>query len=349
MTYTTSRRRTINVLLSISIGLVIIAAAAYFYISSALFSVAIEQKDLKINIPPGTSIAKSIELFDNENVMQPVWLFDLIARFVAGQYDKSIKAGYYKFPVGLSNIDILKSLFTGEYLYFQRVTFPEGIGYRRFASILQKRLKLDSAEFVRIACSDSLLQARKIPAKSIEGYLNPATYSFNMDISISEVIDELLNSQDKLWKKEFSRAAANANKSRHQILTMASIVEAESPNADERPQVSGVYWNRISRNMLLQADPTVQYAINEKRRVLYADLQSTNLYNTYKYAGLPPGPINSPSISSIAAAINPDKHKYLFFVAIGDGSGRHNFGKTFDEHKRFVRQYRERLRKDKKR
>jgi len=119
----------------------------------------------------------------------------------------------------------------------------------------------------------------------------------------------------------------------HQILTLASIIEAETPVISERKRVSGVFHNRLKKKMPLAADPTIQYALGtHKKRLLYSDLEVDSPYNTYKNAGLPPGPINSPSYSSIEAALTPEVHNYLFFVAKGDGSNTHNFAKNYDEH-----------------
>lgn len=317
------------------------------YVVSVINDEAVSGNDLKVNIPNGSGINKSIDILADNDALRPAWMFKIAATFASTKFDKTIKAGIHKFPVGITNIELLRALFTGDYLYYKRITFPEGIGLKRFASIAQRRLNLDSSKFMQLAFSDSICSARGIQAKSLEGYLHPATYSFDLDINELQLIDVLLDAHNKVWKDKFEAKANAVNKDRHTILTIASIIEAESPISDERPRVSGVYWNRIARGMFLQADPTVLYAVGEQRRVLYADLKIDNPYNTYKYAGLPPGPINSPSISSIQSAIEPEKHNYLFFVAIGDGSMRHNFAKNFDEHRRFVRSFRENIKKGK--
>lgn len=131
--------------------------------------------------------------------------------------------------------------------------------------------------------------------------------------------------------------------SRHQVVTLASIVEAETPVLEERPRVAGVYINRLEKGMLLQADPTVQYALNKFSRLTYSDLNYDSPYNTYRYAGLPPSPINSPSKSSIDAVLNYEKHNFIYFVAKGDGSGLHNFARTYEEHLKNVSLYRKNI------
>lgn len=327
----------------ISLPLLIIFILAY--IAYSLFDKPIESSYVKVKIPNGATVSQSISFMNDNDALKPKWLFSLVAKLADAKYNSTIKAGLHKLPGSLSNLDLLKALFTGEYLYNKRITFPEGISYKRFASILSHHLEIDSTDFVNLCISDSLLNARNISAKSVEGYLHPATFSFDLDISASDAIDKLLDASEIVWQERFSSKQLPNGMNKHQVLTLASIVEAESPVADERPRVAGVYINRLNKNMLLQADPTVQYALGAKKRVLYADLNIDNPYNTYKYQGLPPGPINSPSVSAIDAVFNYERHNYLFFVAVGDGSGRHNFARNFDEHRRFVSIFRKNVRK----
>ncbi len=335
----------VKLLLSLILAIILIIAGAGLYVYSTINSVAVEQEDLRVTVPKGTSIAAAVAILAKEGALAPQWLFEKIAVVASKQYGKTVKAGYHRFPKGITKIELLRGLFSGEYFYYQRVTFPEGITYNRIASIAMRRMGLDSIEFVRYAKNDSLLKARNIPTSSIEGYLHPSTYDFPMDANIQDVVDIMLNAQDKLWNEKFTAQAKSIGKSRHEVLTLASIVEAESPVPDERARVAGVYLNRLAKGMLLQADPTVQYAIGVRRRVLYADLKIEHKYNTYVYAGLPPGPINSPSEHSIYATLHPEQHNYFFMVAVGDGSGRHNFAKNYDEHLRYVRQFRQNARR----
>jgi UPF0755 protein len=181
-----------------------------------------------------------------------------------------------------------------------------------------------------------LLKARNIKAKSLEGYLMPDTYEFFMESPPKIMIDRMLDNHYRFiskYKDEIKKIGLN----NHDITTLASIIEAETPVKDEKSIVSGLYHNRINLGWMLQADPTVQYAIGEKRRLLYDDLKINHPYNTYKIIGLPPGPINNPGKDAIYAAIFPEKHDFLYMVAVGDGSGKHNFGTNFSQHQQNIR------------
>jgi UPF0755 protein len=220
------------------------------------------------------------------------------------------------------------------------VTFPEGITVNRFSAILKKNLGVDSLEFITLANSDSLLNAWNIGAPSFEGFLKPDTYEFYWQQPAIDILRFLVQQQNKLWQEKFASRALQQGKSRLEILTLASIVEAETPRPEERARIAGVYHNRLEKGMKLEADPTVQYSIGETRRLRYKDLEYKDIYNTYVHTGLPPGPINSPSASSIEAALNPEENSYYFFCAKGDGSNTHSFATSASEHAVNVLQYR---------
>ena len=208
---------------------------------------------------------------------------------------------------------------------------------RQFASIAQAKADIDSVEFMAYCQSDTVL--RRYGVEHIEGYIMPDTYNVFWKHNPQELVERLLTAQNKIWSN-YEAEARRQGRSRHEILTLASIIEAEAVVAKERKRIAGVYMNRLQRNMKLDADPTVQYAVGGKKRLLYADLQSDNPYNTYKFKGLPPGPINSPSAASIEAALFPEKHSFLYFVAKGNGSGEHNFSTNYAQHTHYVAQYR---------
>ena len=203
-----------------------------------------------------------------------------------------------------------------------------------------QQLGIDSAEFIELAHKDSLLKHHQIKGNSLEGYLMPDTYNFYWKQNPHEIISKLLDVQLSFWNETCFEKAQKQSLSKHQILTLASIIEAEAIVDEERPIISGVYHNRLKKGMNLAADPTVQYALGKSKRLLYSDLKIDNPYNTYRFSGLPPGPINCPSRKSIQAAIQPSKHNYYFFVALGDGSGKHVFSETAIQHMKAVQSYR---------
>jgi UPF0755 protein len=300
-------------------------------------------KPVKVNIPKGSGTNRIAEILFQEKIAEPKSLFSIYLKYLSFVDKRYLKAGVYLFPAKLTVSEVIESIFSGKYLYIAKVTFPEGIGYKQFASILKSSALIDSVKFVELATSDSLLKSRGIPSNSVDGYLLPETYEFYIESKAKDVLDKLLDYHKKMFDRINSIATNNAKLTKHETLTLASIVEAETPDDDERSRVAGLYLNRISKKMLLQADPTVAYFLNGKKRLLYDDLKIDNLYNTYKYYGLPPGPINNPGTKSIRAALNPESHNYIYMVSIGDGSFRHNFSENYATHNTYVREYRRRI------
>jgi UPF0755 protein len=178
-----------------------------------------------------------------------------------------------------------------------------------------------------------------IDAKSLEGYLLPADYEWYERSSAEEVLKSLCYSFKNFFTDSLVERTSEIGFTVHEVLTLASIIKGETDKVDEMPRISGVYHNRLRIGMKLQADPTVQYLLkNGWRRLTYKDLEIDSPYNTYKYFGLPPGPINNPGRDAILAALYPEKNKYLYFVA--DGNGGHTFAETLAGHNKNVINYR---------
>ena len=332
------RKKKLLVIIPSVILLVMLAFSIYCY--EKITSKIDATESIELTIGNNSGINEIIRKLNEQNLLKPNWFFSVVARGYAYATGKFIFAGVHKFPASLTQGELIVALFSGKNLLVTKITFPEGITVKRFASILQKQMNIDSAYFVQLCNSEEFIKKLEIDADNLEGYLMPATFNFFVDITPEKIIETLVQEQKKVWEK-YENDAQKIGFNYHQTLTLASIIEAETPVIDERKLVSGVYHNRLKKGMLLQADPTVQYALGtQKKRLLYSDLEIDSRYNTYKYAGLPPGPINSPSSSSIEAAVNPEESDYLFFVAVGDGSNRHNFSKTFDEHQQQVENFR---------
>ncbi len=294
-----------------------------------------------INIERNQSVDKIIDELNENGILTPAFIMKPALKIYIKLSHRKVYAGSYKFAPESKHIDVFNAIIRGEQNNMVKVTFPEGMTVRQFAKIISKNLNIGEEKFIEIANADSIIKAKNIPINNIEGYLYPATYTFAANQSAEDVLFTLLDEQDKLWNNaNFKSRLEQTGKSKHEILTLASIIEAETPVIEERRRIAGVYVNRLNQNMRLEADPTVQYATGEKRRITYADLDVNHKYNTYRNYGLPPGPINNPSKESIDAAMNPESHNFLFFVAVGDGSGRHNFSTNFTQHKRYVGEYR---------
>ncbi|ASQ91510.1 aminodeoxychorismate lyase [Prosthecochloris sp. GSB1] len=252
---------------------------------------------------------------------------------------RNIKPGRYTIPPGHSNYSLLAYLH-GHPQDEERITIPEGLRKERVAAIVSSRLDIDSLSFMRAATDSALLSSLDLQANGIEGYLFPGTYNFAWASTPEEVITFLVGRYRTFLTDSLRALARKQGLNEHDMLTLASIVEAETPLDGEKPLIAGVYLNRLKKNMRLQADPTVQYALGgaNPRRLLYKDLAIDSPYNTYRHGGLPPGPIGSPGALAILAVLKPEKTSYLYFVA--DGKGGHRFARTISEHASNVRQYR---------
>lgn len=286
----------------------------------------------RVIIPKGASLRVAADSLAAHDVIGSTRLFRLFARMTGAE--TTIKPGTYQFAAGAGYRDVLDALVTGRGL-MATVVIPEGFDVRDIAPVLAKALRVPE-DSVRAAVTDTAWQRElDVPVPSLEGYLFPATYTFPEGTSARDAVNAMVERFLDVWKPEWDARLKAMSISRHDAITMASIVEKEARKAEERPLISAVYWNRVKKRMLLQADPTVQYALpRHVERVLYKDLEVESKYNTYKYPGLPPGPIASPGEASIAAALAPADVPYLFFVARADGS--HEFTETFAQHSKAI-------------
>lgn len=298
-----------------------------------------------VYIPTSSSASRVTAILGREAIVRYPSLMRGVLEAVSRVTRKPMHRGSYRFSPGDTHWSVVRAMVFGDGVLTVRVTFPEGITARRFASIVQAKLGSDSVAFMRLIYEDSLRIANDIPVNTLEGYLMPDTYDFYFKQPACEVLDRLLREQRSVWNTRFEKmytsSTLSKSMSKHRVLTLASIVESETSVNSERARVAGVYLNRLRLGMKLAADPTVQYALGgEARRLLYKDLEFDNPYNTYKYAGLPPGPICSPSAASIEAVLNAEVHSYLYFCALGNGSGMHAFAVTGTDHAKNVARYR---------
>jgi UPF0755 protein len=276
------------------------------------------------------------KLYDN-GIIKNKFLFKIVAKIFGAE--NQIKAARFKIKNGLSYIDLVELLVNGPADYLKSIKIYEGSTLNNIATMLNQEVKIDTADFFSLSYDEVFLKSLNINANSLEGYLMPGRYFVYENSSAQEVIKILNNQLNEFWNDSMNIQAQKLKLDKHKVLTLASIIEGETNNTDEMRIISAVYHNRLKKGMKLQADPTVQYALNGKwRRLYYKDLKVDSPYNTYKYFGLPPGPINNPSKEAILAALYPADVDYFFFVA--DGSGKHKFAKTYQEHLNNVREYR---------
>ena len=267
------------------------------------------------------------------------------------KYLLNIKAGKYEIKKGFNNKEIINSLRFNNIPV--RVTFNNLERIENLASRISKFIEADSLSLMNSFFDPNFLTENNLNSESIFSIFLPNTYEFYWNTTANEFRDKMLSQYNSYWTESKKEKARLLNLSPIEVSVLASIVQRETPKVDERPTISGVYYNRLKKNMKLQADPTVVYTIKQKkgfdtkiRRVLYKDLKIKSPYNTYLNRGLPPGPIYMPDFSSIEAVLNLENHNFLFFVADVKRPGYHIFAKTNREHNKNKRQYTNWLRKN---
>ena len=290
----------------------------------------------RVIIPRGATFAEAADSLSRANLVGWRKMFRLYARVTGG--DRHIKPGTYLLRHGTPWKDIISALHGGHGLV-NTITIPEGYTISQITPLLARTLKVP-VESVQAAVRDTALLARlDVPNPTLEGYLFPDTYAFPLGTTASQAVREMVYDFERRWKPDWDAKAADLKINRNDLVTMASIVEREARVPEERPVIAAVYYNRLRKGMLLQADPTVQYALGHHvGRVLYKDLAVASPYNTYIHKGLPPGPVASPGVASLAAAANPANVPYLYFVASRDG--HHEFRMTLQEHTSAIREVR---------
>ncbi len=290
----------------------------------------------RVIIPRGASFADAADSLSNAKLIGWRKMFRVYARLTGG--DRKIKPGTYLLRHGTPWSDIVSALHGGHGLV-NTITIPEGYTISQIVPLLSRTLKVPE-DSVQAAVRDTSLLARlDIPSPTLEGYLFPDTYAFPIGTTARQAVHEMVYDFERRWKPEWNARAESLQVNRNDLVTMASIVEREARLPEERPVIAAVYYNRLRKGMLLQADPTIQYALGHHvGRVLYKDLTVESPYNTYVHKGLPPGPVASPGVASLNAAANPASVPYLYFVASPDG--HHEFRMTLDEHASAIRQVR---------
>lgn len=309
---------------------ILAAVAAGIWFDRALHAMRVMPENTLMFVAPGSGVAKIARDLEAQGFVDNTLVFELGARYLQTRYPArgGLKAGEYQVPAVASTRDILRQLMAGS-TFQRRLTVPEG---------------LMSVEIVALVNAAEALEG-EITDIPPEGSLLPETYHYTRGTQRAQLLERMQRAMEAavkdLWEK---RAEGLPLKTPEEAVIFASIIEKETSVPAERPRVSGVFVNRLRKGMKLQTDPTVIYALTQGkerlgRPLLRRDLQNVDSpYNTYKYEGLPPGPIANPGYASLAAALNPEEHDYIFFVA--DGTGGHAFAKTLAEHNRNVAQWR---------
>jgi UPF0755 protein len=288
---------------------------------------------LRVVVPEGATLGQVVDTLAARGIVRGSAIFELYAR--ARGAAPQIKAGHYALPAPSSWASVVRRLTRGEVLT-EPMTVPEGFTLAQIAPRIARASGVPEPSAAALLASEELAAELGVPGPGLEGYLFPDTYLFASGVPVERIVAAMVERYREVWTPERRARLDAVGLTEHEVVTLASIVQAEARRVEEMPQIAGVYHNRLERGWLLQADPTVLYALGGYReRLLFAaiDSVSDNPYNTYAFAGLPPGPIGSPGEAAIDAALNPTGD-YLFFVAWPDGT--HVFTRSLAEHNQAV-------------
>jgi UPF0755 protein len=298
---------------------------------------AVQAGPLMVEIPAHEGVLGIATRLADADVVQSRFAF--LAFTLGRGRIRTLKAGEYEIPRDASTLDVVDLLASGR-VRQHAILQPEGATVAELARALETERLARAEDVVRVASDAQFLKSLDVPAPSLEGYLFADTYQFVRGMSPQEMLTRMVQrTRAKLTPDIVAKARARGL-DMHQLLTLASIIEREAVDPEEQRLISAVFWNRLKADMPLQADPTVQYAMAKERRTLTkTDLATDHPYNTYARHGLPPGPIASPGLGAIEAALDPAPVKYLYFVARDDR--RHQFSTTVAEHNAAVARYRQ--------
>jgi UPF0755 protein len=289
-------------------------------------------------LEPGTPATQAATMLVGRGVLARRWPF--LLRYWLGRPRHTLKAGEYLFDRPLRPIEVYRKLVQGD-VYLRAVVIPEGSDRFDMARIFRQQLGLEPELFLRVTEQAPAIRDLDPQALTLEGYLFPDTYRFPRGVSPAAVVATMLGRFRQVLGSKFPSDMRSSGAKLHKVLTLASLVEKETPTLSERPIIAGVFTRRLEKRWPLQCDPTVVYAARLNRRpigpITQRHLEFDSPYNTYRYVGLPPGPIASPGEASIRAALNPERGDFLYFVS--NNRGGHVFSRTLAEHQRNVARY----------
>lgn len=289
-------------------------------------------------IPDGATFQQVAALLERERLIKSRSAFVLIGKSQSA--DRKIHAGEYEFNAGMIPAEILSRLLSGQ-VVLHSITIPEGLATSQIADLLAQHHVVDREELLRLTKDKAFIASLGIKADTLEGYLYPNTYRFPREMKPKEVVLSMVDHLRQAFGPDLQARAQEQNMTMHEVLTLASIIEKETGSSGERPEISAVFHNRLKKKIPLQSDPTVIYGLpNFDGNLRRKDLSTPSPYNTYRWAGLPPGPIANPGIHAIRAALYPSNSRAIFFVSRNDGT--HQFSTTLAEHNEAVEKYQKR-------
>ena len=313
------------------VSLLLISAVMISYY--LLFPIGQQQESVELVIPRKASLRSVADSLQNKGVVTSSKALLLWLRITG--YERKIQAGKVIFMRGEGVLSAARKLLHAEPIEIT-ITIPEGLTIEQTAQRIAQVIPIDSVKFVHLCYDTTFIRKLNISHSTLEGYLFPETYRFPEEgVTCSDVIRKMVAQFDLAWSQLQPQQDITSRYSRHELVTLASIVEKEATVASERTRISAVFHNRLKLGYPLGADPTVRYALRKFSGPLrVSELNSSSPYNTRRFAGLPPGPICSPGRGALQAALAPADTKELYFVAKWDGSGEHDFSMTNEEHDR---------------
>ncbi|MEC0369713.1 endolytic transglycosylase MltG [Paenibacillus chibensis] len=332
-----------KVVLVILVILLLGAGGGAYYVWNGLQPVKASEQAVKFTVESGMGTSKIAQVLHQNGLIKNEAVFK---GYLKWKHEGSrFQAGVYEAKPGITFDELIAKLNSGEVVKeaMTRITIPEGYTVEQIAKKVSEATGTAAEEFIKLADhpgSEAVAAFQEIPAgaklkHASEGYLFPDTYEFKKGTKDSDIFHRMMEQfQSKIDNiPDLQQKLKDRGMTLHELLTIASLVEREVVVDEERPLVAGVIYNRLDKKMKLEIDATVQYALPEpKERLLYKDLKVESPYNTYLHDGLPPGPICSPSLASIEAALSPKASDYLYYVTKKDGSHEHLFAKTYQEH-----------------
>ena len=336
-----------KIVISVLIFLVITGVVAAGFAYKTIFANNISPLAAShIYIKTGYTYSQVIDLLEENNVLKDLATFQQVSKWK--KYPQKIKAGRYAIKQGMNNNEIVNMLRSGrqEAVNF---TFNNIRTKEDFAKRVSQQLEMSADSLLSLLNNAEEIRKYNVNPETVLTIFIPNTYQMWWNTNHYEFVQKMHREYEQFWTEERKRKAADINLSPTEIIILASIVEEENHRKDEQSKIAGVYINRLKRGIMLQADPTIKFALKdfERKRLLYTDLEVASPYNTYRNSGLPPGPIRIPSPTCIDKTLNYEKHNYIFMCAKEDFSGYHNFAVTSSEHAANAKKYHNALNKNK--
>ncbi len=331
----------------ILLALFYIILAAGFTVTVLLWVILLRENvkadaEVRIYVPTGSSYDDLKDTLRSAGVLRSERNFIITSRLKS--FGRAVKPGSFIIEPGMSNNNIVNMLRSGQQAPVN-VTFNNIRTLGELAGKIGGQIEADSSTLLAFLADENNYRADGFDRRTVISVFIPDTYQLYWSVDATAFYRRMLKEYRTFWNEDRKAAAEALDLTPAEVSVLASIVDEEASKADEKPRIAGVYINRLRQGIPLQADPTVKYAVNDftLRRILNRHLDVDSPYNTYKFRGLPPGPIRCPSRSGLEAVLNAEKHEYIYFVARHDASGYHHFSRTLAEHNRYAAAYRREL------